>query len=421
MSSLRTPKKFPWQMCLALLTLVATTGAWWWAIHTPAGMSIKGPAVLGMVSACSALAASLLLWRQSARRSRRALRRAQRYKHYFAVQRRKLSATKLEALKARLLLASTLDTMEVGVEIWDDLDRLVLYNNKINQMRANFLSLDDIGKPFEALVRANLKRQLITAAIGREEEWFAERMAFRGKHKEPLLQELAGNQWIHTYETRTPEGYLVVARVDVTKLVRKGKLLEADNYELAHQSVTDELTGLANRRRFDEALTTEWQRATRSGAPLSLMMVDIDHFKKFNDHYGHLAGDECLRQVAAILNDSVRRAGELVARFGGEEFVILLPGADMAHACETAQQCLARINKNAIPHAASTTAPHVTFSMGIACTLPDSSRTIADLLNAADAAMYRAKSSGRAHFEVADQADWDIDKDTPRSRPVPLS
>lgn len=417
MSSSRFFKKIPW---LALLALTAAAGAWWWASQAAPGAALTGPALLGMMGAFGALAVSLRLSRGVVR-SRQALRRAQRYKHYFALQRGKLSEAKLDALKARLVLASTLDTMEVGVEIWDDQDRLMLYNNKINRMRANFLAQENIGQSFETLVRANMQRQLITAAIGREEEWLAERLASRGKHKEPLLQELEGNQWIHTYETRTPEGYLVVARVDVTKLVRKGKLLEADNHELAHQSATDDLTGLANRRRFDEALATEWQRAARSGAPLSLMMVDIDHFKKFNDHYGHLAGDECLRQVAAILNGSVRRAGELVARFGGEEFVILLPGADVAHACETAQQCMARIAKAAIPHAASSTAAHVTFSMGIACTSGDTSQSLTDLLNAADAAMYRAKSSGRAHFEVADQADWEIDRDTPRSRPVPLS
>jgi diguanylate cyclase (GGDEF)-like protein len=271
------------------------------------------------------------------------------------------------------------------------------------------------------LVRAKLKRHQIPAAIGCEDQWLAKRLATRGKHKEPQLKELAGNQWVNTREVRTPEGYLVASWVDVTELVRKGKMLEASNQRLARQSSMDELTGLANRRHFDEALTTEWQRAARSGTPLSLLMVDIDHFKQYNDNYGHVAGDECLRRVARVLDHCVRRAGEMAARYGGEEFVLLLPGADMAHACETAQKCLDLMEKEAVPHATSSTCPQVTFSIGVACLLPDATLEPAAMVNAADTAMYRAKSAGRARFEVADQADWNIDKDTPRTRPAPLS
>lgn len=396
MKSSRDPIQSRWLALLALLALVCEISAWWLATQVPDGGSLQGPLLLGVGAALCALFASVLLWRR-------------------------MSAQKLEARQARRLLASSLDTLDVGVEIWDTRDRLVLYNKKINQTHTRVRKPTDIGQTFEALVRADLSQQLISAAIGREDEWLAQRLATRGRHSAPLLEELAGDQWVNIHENRTPEGYLVTARVDVTDLVRKRKMLEATNRRLAQQTTMDELTGLANRRRFDEALVNEWQRAARSLTPLSLLMVDIDHFKRYNDNYGHVAGDECLRRVAAVLDQCVRRAGEMVARYGGEEFVVLLPGADMDHACDTARKCLQLIRQEVLPHAASPTADQVTFSIGVACLLPDASLDPASMVNAADTAMYRAKTGGRARFEVADQADWEIDKDTPRTRPTPLA
>lgn len=396
MTPSRIPDKSLPLILWALAAFVSETLAWWWVSQTPGIGFLPGPFWLGLGGLLCALTAFILL-------------------------RRQLSAAKRAARHVRQLLVSSLDTLDVGLEIWDQRDRLMLYNKKINLMRLDFHTPADIGQTFENLVRAKLKRHQIPAAIGCEDQWLAKRLTTRGTHKEPQLKELAGNQWVNTYETRTPEGYLVASWVDVTELVRKGKMLEASNQRLAQQSIMDELTGLANRRRFDEALTTEWQRAARSGTPLSLLMVDIDHFKQYNDNYGHVAGDECLRRVAGVLDHCVRRAGEMAARYGGEEFVLLLPGADMAHACETAQKCLDLMEIEAVPHATSSTCSHVTFSIGVACLLPDAMLEPGAMINAADTAMYRAKSAGRARFEVADQADWDIDKDTPRTRPAPLS
>lgn len=317
-------------------------------------------------------------------------------------------------------MAAQLDALHIGLEVWDRQDCLLLYNQQVNGIHPDFHTPDHIGQTFDTLVRANLSRHLIVAAVGREDEWLAQRLSRRGQTSVPLLQELAGNRWVQIHEAFTPEGYLMAVRTDVTNLVRRGKILEATNYHLAHQSYTDGLTGLANRRRFDEALKTEWMRAARTVTPLSLLMVDIDHFKNYNDHYGHPAGDDCLRRVAQALNLCVRRAGELVARYGGEEFVLLLPNADQTHARDTAQNCLEQIRQAALPHAASPTAPQLTISIGIATVLPDATLEANLLVNAADVAMYRAKSGGRAHFEMATHADWDIDKNTPRTQPAPL-
>ena len=156
----------------------------------------------------------------------------------------------------------------------------------------------------------------------------------------------------------------------------------------------DGLTGLANRRRFDEVVDVEWQRARREGAPLSAMMVDVDFFKKFNDHYGHLRGDDCLRQIGAALRAVARRPADFVARYGGEEFVILLPATDVFGAIEVAQALHAKLRDLAMPHAVSP-AGIVTASVGIGTFLTEDDGDTTDLLSRADRNLYLAKQNGR--------------------------
>ena len=333
---------------------------------------------------------------------------------------RQLWAAKLETQRTHQLLATSLDKLGVGLEIWDEQDRLVFCNKKNNRMHDDFYSADDVGQTFHSLMLANLKRAQWSEDYSRKKAWMEQRLSTRGQSREPYLQGLLGGRWVNVYETRTLDGHLIVARVDVSDLVRKGNDLEAMNRQLALQSATDALTGLANRRQFDEALNTEWLRAARGENGLCLLMIDIDHFKRYNDHYGHLAGDECLRRVGVALNRCVRRAGEMVARFGEEEFVMLLPGSDIEQARETAQRCLEQLEAEAISHAASPTAPRVTLSIGVAWVKPDARSEATALVNAADAAMYRAKTNGRNGCQVAVQRDWDIEDDAPRTVPAAL-
>jgi len=160
-------------------------------------------------------------------------------------------------------------------------------------------------------------------------------------------------------------------------------------------SITDSLTGIANRRHFDAVLETEYGRHARSGGELSLIMLDIDHFKAFNDLYGHLKGDDCLRQVGRVLADSAARAADLAARYGGEEFVCILPETDRAGAIMIAEQIRRGIQLLAVPHQGSSVADHVTASLGVVtaeCT-PDGSAM--DILFVADGLLYQAKASGR--------------------------
>ncbi|NEX60557.1 diguanylate cyclase domain-containing protein [Noviherbaspirillum galbum] len=172
------------------------------------------------------------------------------------------------------------------------------------------------------------------------------------------------------------------------------RLAEA-NVQLQRLADIDGLTGIANRRRFDSALQVEWQRALRTQRPLSVLLGDVDHFKAYNDTYGHLAGDRCLQQVAAVLNANLRRPADVAARYGGEEFALILPETENAGAAAVAQSCLAQVAALGIAHAGSSAAEVVTMSFGVATLVPAQGQATPDLLTAADRALYRAKAAGR--------------------------
>lgn len=193
-------------------------------------------------------------------------------------------------------------------------------------------------------------------------------------------------------------------RADLMRLVReRTEQLEAANRKLEHLSYLDALTGVSNRRFFDEALATEWRRSARTRTPLSLLMVDIDAFKALNDVLGHQAGDECLHQVAQAIATSVGRASDAVARYGGEEFAVLLPGTDGAGAETLAERIRAAVESRALRHP-GWRAGHVTVSIGVAA-LHGSDRTTPDaLVCAADVALYEAKRAGRNQVRVTDAA-----------------
>lgn len=174
---------------------------------------------------------------------------------------------------------------------------------------------------------------------------------------------------------------------------RTKELAEA-NSRLEILSNTDSLTNIGNRRLFDQTLIHEWNRGQRSGAPLALIILDIDHFKRFNDLYGHLAGDACLQTLAKGLAESGRRAGDLVARYGGEEFAILLPNTDKQAALDTAKHIHQMVLSLAMPQANSPSGI-VTASLGVAILQPSNQRLPVELVRQADAALYRAKMVGR--------------------------
>ncbi|MCF8090367.1 MAG: GGDEF domain-containing protein [Desulfotignum sp.] len=171
--------------------------------------------------------------------------------------------------------------------------------------------------------------------------------------------------------------------------------LEEANRKLADLSATDGLTGLANRRRFDEALNSEWQRAMRLGLPLAVAMIDVDQFKLYNDHFGHQAGDQCLRRIAAVLRTCIHRSGDLIARYGGEEFVIILPGLSADKALILAETIRNAVQAEHLLHTKQSNTGVITVSIGIAARSPKPGQRADDLLREADTAMYEAKRRGR--------------------------
>ena len=171
--------------------------------------------------------------------------------------------------------------------------------------------------------------------------------------------------------------------------------LEIANDKLQMLSTTDALTGLSNRRHFDAQWHAEWQRALRAGNPLAMIMLDVDHFKAFNDSLGHPAGDSCLQRVGGILGAVRNRPGDLAARYGGEEFVVILPACDAPLAKVKAEGLREAILAAAIAHPRSPTAPVVTVSAGVASCIPQMGQDPADLLRLADQALYQAKLQGR--------------------------
>lgn len=242
---------------------------------------------------------------------------------------------------------------------------------------------------------------------------------FVTSHSEPDLEVSGFELGAADFIAKPVSAPLLLARVKTQLRVKH----LAD--ELRRLATIDVMTGVANRRRFDEALEAEWHRSIRSGDSLSLLMIDVDHFKLYNDRYGHPAGDACLRAVAQALLITSSRPADLVARYGGEEFTILLPQTGCGGAEHVAHCVLGAIAALAIAHQDSGAAPHVTVSVGIGCSDEDGARQAppvgearfvedgrahlrpVDLVRAADEALYAAKNAGRAQARLLDIANVD--------------
>ncbi len=193
-----------------------------------------------------------------------------------------------------------------------------------------------------------------------------------------------------------------VLRQRVRRLISQHRLeiqLREANYQLQQLTLIDSLTQGANRRRFDEYLLQEWGRGVREHLPLSMVICDIDHFKDYNDHYGHQAGDRCLQEVAKILNQCVSRAADLVTRYGGEEFAVILPNTTLEGASAVSNRLVKAVEHQELPHQ---TAPRtmVTISCGVASVLPRVDYLPSDLVFTADQALYQAKAKGRNRYQA---------------------
>jgi len=199
--------------------------------------------------------------------------------------------------------------------------------------------------------------------------------------------------------TEIPIGFLNLVR-DISERKRAEENLQAAYRAMETLVVVDALTGIANRRRFDEALAVEWRRGLRMNTQLSLLLLDVDHFKKYNDTYGHVRGDSCLKQIAEASLDVVLRPADLVARYGGEEFAVVLPATDAEGARAVAEEIWQAVRNRHLPHEGN---PHgiVTISVGCASIVPHRGLTPKEFVDIADKALYRAKRDGRNRVVVA--------------------
>jgi diguanylate cyclase (GGDEF)-like protein len=221
-----------------------------------------------------------------------------------------------------------------------------------------------------------------------------------------------GNRVVGVMNTSYPEPRSIGAdQLHLLKLFADQAALGIENARLYEElaeayanlediSQVDALTGIANRRMFDAVLSQEWSRAKRQRSPISLIMVDVDSFKNYNDTYGHQAGDECLRKIAEVLRRTAHRATDLAARYGGEEFAVLLPLTEKEGAIYVAETIRGEVEELRLPHAASGVTPWVTVSVGVAFTVPELSQPHETLIADADSALYQAKHSGRNRVQL---------------------
>ncbi|MBL9170012.1 MAG: diguanylate cyclase [Verrucomicrobiales bacterium] len=219
----------------------------------------------------------------------------------------------------------------------------------------------------------------------------------------PEIKREAFTRGANDYLVKLPDPIELIARVKAhsRSYHTQGELrslqrqLEASNAVLKQLSTQDALTGIPNRRHFDELLTKEWRRCLRSYKSLGLLLIDVDGFKSFNDHYGHQEGDRCLQQVAQALSKAMLRPGDVVARYGGEEFAVILPETDLEGSMAVAERLRQVVSSLHIAHEHSPCEDHVTISLGVAACVPSLKSNVADLISESDQALYRAKRGGR--------------------------
>lgn len=298
-----------------------------------------------------------------------------------------------------LMLESLLDAASIGIVALDCEQRVVLWN----RWMADHASLPAhyvLGKPFFS-VFDDLGNARLEEAVRQGLRGFPSVLS-QTLHKAPLpLFSHPGRTRIQQAVVVTPvelEGgtrHCLIQVSDVTAAVTREQLLREQALELRSQTFSDGLTGVANRRFFDQAIEKEVRRAKRSSMPLSLLMIDIDFFKSYNDHYGHQLGDDTLVKVAGALSECLLRKDDLVARYGGEEFAVVLPETGQAQALQMAETLRARVALLDVPHAYTDGKPYVTISIGLATRRGDGALQAAALIRAADRALYEAKHAGR--------------------------
>lgn len=300
-----------------------------------------------------------------------------------------------ELRESKNMLSHAMAGMSDGFAMFDRKGFLIFCNEQYRDSFPDSADVRVVGANIRDILRRIAEEhERADAPIDRMEEWVEAAAATLHRNKDEEIQ-LSNGDWRSIRTRLAEDGTAMVVVSDITAMKQAEAALRLSAAQLKNLAETDGLTGLVNRRAFDEAFARETARSARSNAPLSLLMIDIDWFKVYNDTYGHLSGDECLKQVSKCLLRAAKRATDVVARYGGEEFVVLLPDTDEKNAAILAEQFAVYLHDEDIVHSASAFG-RVTASIGIACAKGRSLGTQPHrLLSAADAGLYDAKAQGR--------------------------
>lgn len=302
------------------------------------------------------------------------------------------------------LLQGVLKAVRTGIIVFDAGQRIVLWNDWVEQ-HSRIAAGDVIGKTFTEVFPDMVEGRTHAAISEALRNNFASLLS-QTLNKAPFplystpIDAAAGTrmqQAVHVMPLQVPTmpRHCLVQITDVSMAVSREKKLREQAVELQSQSLVDGLTGIANRRRFDLHLEHEFRNAKRNNTPLSLIMIDVDYFKNYNDNYGHQRGDDCLVQIASALERALNRSNDLVSRYGGEEFAVILPNTNEDGALRVANALHAEVESLMLSHAWSGVADHVTVSLGVSTLTPEPAANTGNLIHAADRALYQAKRSGR--------------------------
>ena len=302
------------------------------------------------------------------------------------------------------LLQGVLKAVRAGIIVFDAEERVVLWNHWMEQ-HSQFSAETILGKSFAEHFPDMVNGRTHVAIRTALENNFASLLS-QTLNKAPFplyatptdaVQGMRMQQAVHVMPLQVGAlpRHCMVQITDVSMAVSRERKLRELATELESQTLVDGLTGIANRRRFDLHLADEFRRAKRSNSPLSLIMIDADYFKAYNDNYGHQRGDECLVRIACTLGRVLNRSRDLVARYGGEEFAVILPDTSEDGALQIAESMRAEVEALQVEHAFSGVGSYVTISLGVSTIAPEPLDKTGGLIHAADRALYQAKHSGR--------------------------
>jgi diguanylate cyclase (GGDEF)-like protein/PAS domain S-box-containing protein len=300
--------------------------------------------------------------------------------------------TRIKATETRLALA--LGTMADALVLFDENERMVFSNEQYRRLFPKTPNARVPGASLIDILRASVDAGEPVGITPENGDTYVAKTRAALKSGGEWEIELTDGRWLYARASPVPDGGYISVVSDITERKRAELALSELNHKLAELANVDGLTGLTNRRAFDEALDAELRRSARSGTPLGLLLIDVDHFKAFNDTYGHPEGDDCLKAVAKVLTETLNRPGDLPARYGGEEFAAILPDTDAKGAMAIAEAIRVAVRHRAIAQDGTPTGI-LTVSIGVSAYAQGGAASMAELVQAADDALYAAKAAGR--------------------------